>query len=132
MALSIEDRQAFAYARFTALRAALTLTPDQEKNWPAVEAALIAAARARVGRGHEIQQLRSKSGLNLAERMHDRAKGLRSRAEHVEKLAHAAAPLLESLDEAQTRRFGLFLRAYSRHRQEVRAAQRLSRRFANA
>jgi len=132
MALSIADRQALAYARFASLKAALTLTPDQEKNWPAVEAALVAAARARTRRGQQIQELRSKPGLDLAERMHDRVKGLRSRAEHVEKLADAAAPLLKSLNEAQTRRFGLVLRAFSRQRQEQRASRRLLRSFARA
>jgi hypothetical protein len=132
MALSSDDRQSFAYARVAGLKAALHLTPDQEKNWPAVEAALFAAAGARAARGKEVKQLRSKASLDLAERLRDRAKGLRSRAEHVEKFAAAAAPLLKSLNEAQTRRFGLVLRGYARQRQAARTWRRVAGRFAAA
>jgi hypothetical protein len=132
MALSLADREAFAFAEFVALKAALRLTPDQEKNWPPVESALIVALGARAARGKEVREVRSKKGLDLAYRLRDRAKGLRSRAEHIEKLADAAGPLLNSLDEAQTLRFGLVLRAYSRQRQARRAWRRLSSRFAPA
>ena len=37
---SLEDRKAFAEARIAALKAGLTLTPDQEKNWAPFEHAL--------------------------------------------------------------------------------------------
>ena len=36
---NIEDMRAFAEARLAALNAWLTLTPDQERNWPAFEQA---------------------------------------------------------------------------------------------
>jgi hypothetical protein len=132
MALSTHDREAFALAQFAGLKAALKLTPEQEKNWPAVETALVTALGARAARGQEVKKLKSKAGLDLAERLRDRAKGLRSRADHVEKIASAAGPLLKSLDEAQTRRFGLVLRSYSRQRQARRAWSRLSSHFAAA
>ena len=55
-ALTPEDRAAFTDARIAALHAGLKLTPDQEKLWPPVEAAirfhLHPTVRAsRVGRG---------------------------------------------------------------------------------
>ena len=44
-----EDRAAVVDARIAALKAGLKLTPDQEKNWPAYEAALRNLAKLRVG-----------------------------------------------------------------------------------
>lgn len=37
---NIDDIKAFTDARIAALKAGLTLTPDQEKNWPPFEQAL--------------------------------------------------------------------------------------------
>ena len=47
---SAEDRKAFTDARIAALKAGLELTPEQEKNWPAVEAAIRDMAKARADR----------------------------------------------------------------------------------
>ena len=129
MALSSEQRRALANERFARLKAALSLNSGQEKNWPAVEAALLDAARARLKRGKELQDARVKQtrgggGVNLAERFRARAEGLRSRAALVQKFADATAPFLASLDDAQKRRFGEILRASSRRRLEAIAAQR--------
>ena len=38
--MSTEDRAAFVDARIAAVKAGLKLTPEQEKNWPAVESAV--------------------------------------------------------------------------------------------
>ncbi|MDB5203947.1 MAG: hypothetical protein JWQ27_3356 [Ferruginibacter sp.] len=123
MALSSEDRQALARERFGRLKAALSLNSAQEKNWPTVESALLSAARARLQRYSQIQQVRAKSGVNLADRMRERAEGLRSRAAVVEKFAEATGPFLSSLDENQKLRFGQLLRASSRRRLEAIAAR---------
>jgi hypothetical protein len=47
---SAEDFAAFTDARIAALKAGLKLTPEQEKNWPALEAALRERAKARAAR----------------------------------------------------------------------------------
>jgi hypothetical protein len=48
--LTADDIAAFTDARIAALKTALRLTPDQEKNWPAVEQALREISKERVAR----------------------------------------------------------------------------------
>src|SRR3977135_2970811 len=48
--LTADDFAAFTDARIAAVKAALKLTPAQEKNWPAVEQALRNNSRERMGR----------------------------------------------------------------------------------
>ncbi len=45
--LTTEDRAALVDARIAALRTGLRLTPEQEKNWPAVESAIRDLAKQR-------------------------------------------------------------------------------------
>src|ERR1700739_5155253 len=52
MHLSPEDRAAFADARIAAVHAGLKLTPDQEKLWPPVEAAVREFAKLRIDRAN--------------------------------------------------------------------------------
>ena len=47
---SPEDMSAFTDARIAALKAGLKLTPEQEKNWPAFEAAIRDMSKARAER----------------------------------------------------------------------------------
>src|SRR5919108_1493598 len=47
---SEQDINAFTDARIAGLKAALKLTPDQEKNWPAVEQAIRDLAKERYER----------------------------------------------------------------------------------
>src|SRR5258707_11300640 len=50
--MSSEDRAAFADARIAAVKAGLKLTPDQEKLWPPVEAAVRDFAKLRIDRAN--------------------------------------------------------------------------------
>ena len=50
--MSPEDRAAFADARIAAVKAGLKLTPDQEKLWPPVEAAVRDFAKLRIDRAN--------------------------------------------------------------------------------
>ena len=52
MRFSAEDRAAFADARIAAVHAGLKLTPDQEKLWPPVEAALKDFSKLRIDRAN--------------------------------------------------------------------------------
>ncbi|HMK91132.1 MAG TPA: Spy/CpxP family protein refolding chaperone [Methylocystis sp.] len=108
---SAEDRGAFLDARIAALKAGLKLTPAQEKNWPAVESAIRDLAKARAERTEE---LHGKPGeheahRNLIEALQGSAKRLQAHAAEISKLADAAKPLYESLDDAQKRRLGVLL-----------------------
>ena len=50
--LSPQDRAAFVDAKIAAVHAGLQLTPDQEKNWPPVEAAVRDFAKQRIDRAN--------------------------------------------------------------------------------
>jgi zinc resistance-associated protein len=112
--LTADDIAAFTDARIVALKTALRLTPEQEKNWPAVEQALRDISKERLAR----RAARGIAGqpVDATERLRDRADALAARAATLRRLADAEKPLYQSLDEAQKRRFAIALRfAASRH-----------------
>jgi zinc resistance-associated protein len=117
--VTAEDIAAFTDARIAALKAALKLTPDQEKHWPAVEQALrdISKERAANREARPTTERRA----DAIERLRDRADALAARAAALRRLADAEQPLYQTLDEAQKRRFDLLVRIAARlHRVEAR------------
>ena len=111
--LTADDIAAFTDARFAAIKAALKLTPAQERNWPAVEQALRDISKERIA------QRATEQRTDPTERLRDRADALTTRAAALRRLADAEKPLYQSLDEAQKRRFSMALRfAAHRHRAE--------------
>jgi hypothetical protein len=110
---SDEDRAAFTEARIAALKAGLKLTPAQEKNWPAVETAIRDLAKARAARFAEWRDKEQdhEGHKNLIEALQRHAKALEAHAGEMTKLADAAKPLYDSLDDAQKRRFAILLHA---------------------
>lgn len=101
--LSQQDRAAFAAARIAALKAGLQLTPEQEKNWPAFEAALKDFSQYRLAQ-REARRNRQPTD-NPTERLRRHAEALSGAAAMLKKLADAQAPLYDSLDAAQKHRF---------------------------
>jgi zinc resistance-associated protein len=115
------DITAFADARIAALHAGLTLTPDQEKNWPAVETALRDLSKQRTERF--AARANAERPKDPVERLGQRAKVLSERGAALKKLADAADPLYKSLDDAQKQRFIVLARlgarqAWRHHRHE--------------
>ncbi len=113
---SAEDKAAFTDAHIAALKAGLKLTPAQEKNWPAVETALRDAAKARAARmaeWHEKAKERHEHP-DLIASLREGAKAMTARAGEMEKIADAAKPLYDSLDDAQKRRFGMLFHMMAR------------------
>jgi LTXXQ motif family protein len=104
---SPEDFAAFTDARIAALKTGLKLTPVQEKNWPALETALREQAAARAARMAEWREKAKepREHRSAIEGLQERAKRLSARSTEMEKLAEAAKPLYDSLDDAQKRRF---------------------------
>jgi len=103
-----EDLAALADARVAALKTGLKLTPEQERHWPAVEAAIRDFTKERFAR---VQARRD------APRPSDPIEGLRRRADQMsntatalKRLADAADPLYKSLDDGQKRRFAMLAR----------------------
>ncbi len=100
---SIADIIAFGDARIAAVHAGLKLTAEQEKNWPVVESALRDLAKQRSERfAARASADRPKDPI---ERMNLHANAMTQRGAALKKLADAAGPLYESLDEAQKQRF---------------------------
>src|SRR5262245_1650561 len=102
-----EDMRAFQAARLAALRAGLTLTPEQEKHWPAFEQAMRELQQLRLNRITAISEARREGRprtADPAERMRLRATRLSESGAVLKRLADATEPLYNSLDEAQKRR----------------------------
>src|ERR1700759_3901170 len=87
------DLNALTDARVGITKAALQLTPDQEKYWPAVEDAIRARAKNRQARMERLAELRDSNPMeevgerNPVELMQRRAERLSQRAADLKKLA---------------------------------------------
>ena len=107
---SAADLKALTDARVGIIKAALQLTPDQEKYWPAVEEAIRARAKNRQARLERVAKLRDSSPLdvvgerNPVELMQRRAEILGQRAADLKKLADAWEPLYKTLTPDQKKR----------------------------
>ena len=112
--MTAEDMAAFTDARIAARKAALKLTPEQEKHWPALEQALRDVGKERAER-REMRRTTERRG-DAIQRLRDRADRLGTRAAALRRIADAAQPLYQSLDEAQKRRFDVMFRMGERRR----------------
>src|ERR1043166_9815871 len=81
MRMSAEDRAAFADARIAAVHAGLKLTPDQEKLWPPVEAAVQEFAKLRIHRANA--RMNAPKDDSSQQKPDDPVARLRDRAENM-------------------------------------------------
>jgi hypothetical protein len=103
-------------ARVSVVKAALQLTADQEKFWPAIEDAIRARAKDRQTQIANVQkeaaELRGRSPIevlrdrNPVDFLGQRANALAQRAGDLKKLADAWRPLYQTLTQDQKRRMG--------------------------
>ena len=109
---SPEDRAAFVDARIAALKAGLELNAEQEKNWAPLESAMRDLAKQRAERfaawreRHDDNQ-DGDAEINPVDRLARASERLSARAADLQKLAAAAKPLYDSLDDGQKRRFAV-------------------------
>ncbi|MGZ8389851.1 MAG: Spy/CpxP family protein refolding chaperone [Rhodoplanes sp.] len=105
-------------ARTARIKADLRLTPEQEKNWLGLESALRDIGKNRADRlvAFRAERAQQKESDGVIEYLKSNAKFLGERSANVKKLADAAQPLYESLDEQQKRRFARDLIRLSRER----------------
>jgi hypothetical protein len=106
--MSAADITAFADARIAALHAGLQLNAEQEKNWPAMESAMRNLAKQRAERFEARKN--AQAPADPVERLSQRANAIEQRGAALKKLAAAAAPLYQSLDDAQKHRFAVLAR----------------------
>jgi zinc resistance-associated protein len=103
-----EDMRAFGEARLAGLKAGLTLTAEQEKNWPAFEQAAREVGKLRMDR---MTAMRNATPSNdPVERLRQRATAMTDTGAALKKLADATDPLYKSLDDNQKRRFAVLSR----------------------
>ena len=103
-----EDRAAFLDAHIAALKAGLELTADQAKNWPPLESAMRDLAKERAARFAAWQEQRQQDQeLSPVDRLTRASERMSARSADLLKLAAAAKPLYDSLDDSQKRRFAM-------------------------
>jgi hypothetical protein len=113
-AVSREDASAYLEARIAGLHAGLQLTPEQEHLWPPFEQAVRELAKLRQQGAREgVRQSGGEppAAEDLMARIERRADALTRRGAALKALAQAAAPLWQSLDTGQKRRFAVLARA---------------------
>jgi hypothetical protein len=124
-----------ADARIARFKADLRLTPDQSKNWGAVQTALHDMAQRRADRMLKLREKRaaatreaqrpdakegqaqddkvqSDQDWTTIDEMRMQADTLSAHADDLRKIADATGPLYDSLDSSQRRRFGAFVSHY--------------------
>jgi hypothetical protein len=112
--LNAADRNTLTDLRIDLAKAALQLTPDQEKYWPAVESAIRARAedrKARIAKIGEtvgkradesrVEVLRNRDPITFLQR---RSEALAQRSADLDKLAEAWQPLYKTLSPEQRQR----------------------------
>jgi hypothetical protein len=112
--LNAADRNTLTDMRIDLVKAALQLTSDQEKYWPAVESAIRARAEDRkarlakigetVGRRadeNRVEALRNRDPITFLQR---RSEALAQRSADLDKLAEAWQPLYKTLNPEQRQR----------------------------
>ena len=112
--LNATDRNTLTDMRVDLVKAALQLTPEQEKYWPAVEAAIRAGAEDRKARIAKIQEtvgrradesrievMRNRDPIAFLQR---RSQALAQRSADLDKLAEAWQPLYNTLSQEQRQR----------------------------
>ena len=112
--LNANDQSTLTDMRVDLVKAALQLTPEQEKYWPAVESAIRAGAEDRKARIAKIQGtvgmradesrievLRNRDPIAFLQR---RSQALAQRSADLDKLAEAWQPLYNTLSQEQRQR----------------------------
>ena len=94
-------------ARIGMVKAALQLTPEQQKFWPPIEEAIRARAEGRFHRIAQLKALVDRAGqreFNPIELMRGRAEALAQRGANLKRLADAWQPLYQTLNADQKQR----------------------------
>ena len=102
------DRETVLDAKLAGMKAGLALTADQEKLWGPFQSAVQDAAKSRMDAMRQMMETRTQgeqiSPVDHLEAMADR---LSRGATNIKKIADAAKPLYDSLDELQKHKFGM-------------------------
>ena len=104
---SPSDKTAFLNAHIAALKAVLALTPEQEKLWPPVEAAIRDTVKDSAARAEKLRSMpEPKTALELLNIVADQEI---ARANSLKKFVGVMEPLVASLTPEQKRRIPAFI-----------------------
>jgi Spy/CpxP family protein refolding chaperone len=105
-----DDRGFMLDAKLAGMKAALQLTPDQEKLWAPFELAVRDAAKARRDAMREKRErMRDDGRPSPIDRLNEISDRLAKASSELKLVTDAAKPLFEALDETQKRHFGPLL-----------------------
>ena len=103
-------------AHLAGMKAALKLTPDQDKNWAAFEASVRDAAQARRDGMQAMRGgARGDERPSPIEHMNAMADHLAKASTEIKAIAATAKPLYDSLDDGQRRHFGPLMATLIEH-----------------
>jgi len=112
-----EARAFMLDARLAGMKAALKLTPEQEKNWAPFETAVRDAAKARMEEMRAMREaMRGAERPSPIEHMNMMADRLAKASTDLKAISAAAKPLYDSLDDTQKSHFGPLLMTLREHR----------------
>jgi Spy/CpxP family protein refolding chaperone len=98
-------------AKLAGMKAALKLTPEQEKLWPPFETAVRDGVKLRMEAMRDMrEQMRGPDRPSPIAMMTEMSDRLGKASEALKKVADTAKPLYDSLDEGQKSHFGPLLR----------------------
>jgi hypothetical protein len=104
----VEDLHEFDEARLAVLKTGLMLTPEQARNWSALEQAARDLGKLRIDRRMAMRT--APPSDDPVEQLRQRATAMSDTGAALKKLADATEPLYKSLDENQKRRFATLYR----------------------
>jgi hypothetical protein len=102
------DRETMLDAKLAGMKAGLGLTADQEKLWAPFESAVKDADKSRMDAIGQMMRMRSQGErMSPIDHLDAMAYRLSQGATNIKKIADAAKPLYDSLDDAQKHKFGM-------------------------
>jgi LTXXQ motif family protein len=102
------DRETMLDAKLAGMKAGLGLTADQEKLWSPFESAVKDADKSRMDAIGQMMRMRAQGErMSPIDHLDAMAERLSQGTANVKKIADAAKPLYDSLDESQKHKFGM-------------------------
>jgi hypothetical protein len=102
------DRETMLGAKLAGMKAGLGLTTDQEKLWGPFESAVRDADKSRMDTMGQMMRMRAQGErMSPVDRLQAMSDRLSQGATNVKKIADAAKPLYDSLDDSQKHKFGM-------------------------
>jgi len=101
------DREMILDAKLAGMKVELKLKPDQEKLWGPFQSAVQDSAKDRIADMQKMMEMRQNGHMSPVELLDTWSDDLSKAAADMKKVADAAKPLYDSLDDTQKRDFAM-------------------------